>query len=296
MESATQLRERGYVVVRGLLDPDEVRHYRELLAARSGIVGSQGLARGRGKGGWNHTDGVSQDPDFWDLIFHPRLHEKVGEVIGSGFKYLQHSDLQVGFSAIAWHRDNVNRTYGLGPDWDEGDGLYGLVRVGIYLHDFEEVGFRLGFIPGSHRVQAGMAGWRRSLRERFFQVQGILAYLGPRLQQATRAAEWIETGAGDAIIFDPRILHSGSFIRGLKMSMFLGFGQEGRHFSDLHNYYLHVRKELGYHPLDEALVRALEEAGLHAEPKPGSPSEDAYIPIAPIRRLVAGRTAQSARR
>ena len=34
---------------------------------------------------------------------------------------------------MSWHRDNVNRTYGVGSDWDEARHPYQIVRVGIYL-------------------------------------------------------------------------------------------------------------------------------------------------------------------
>ena len=34
---------------------------------------------------------------------------------------------------MSWHRDNVNRTYGVGSDWDEARHSYQIVRVGIYL-------------------------------------------------------------------------------------------------------------------------------------------------------------------
>ena len=47
---------------------------------------------------------------------------------------------------MSWHRDNVNRTYGVGLDWDEARHPYQIVRVGIYLQRYEESQSRLGFI------------------------------------------------------------------------------------------------------------------------------------------------------
>jgi hypothetical protein len=214
----------------------------------------------------------------------------VEEALGAGFKYLQHSDLQVGFSAVAWHRDNVNRKLGVGPDWDESDGRYGLVRVGIYLQEFAASNFRLGFIPGSHRFSPEASPLNRTVREAIYTLQGGLAYLGPTFQGLTRSAEWVATEPGDIIVFDPRILHSGSYIKGLKTSMFVGYGHENRHFADLQNYYRHVRTELGYHELDPALIERLQAAGLFA----GSVEDtaevpDAYVPASAIRKIVARR-------
>ncbi|MGF1668437.1 MAG: phytanoyl-CoA dioxygenase family protein [Acidimicrobiia bacterium] len=285
-----QLAEKGFVVARGVLTPDEVAHYRSLLIERSEIMMTPVRRHGRGGHSWNNTDGVSKDPAFWDLIWHQRLLAEVDATIGSGFKYLQHSDLQVGFSAIAWHRDNVNRTLGVGPDWDETEGPYGLVRVGIYLQSYEESGFRLGFIPRSHRFSPEAGPTSRWTRETGYRLQGGLAYLGPRFQNLTRSAEWVATNPGDAIIFDPRILHSGSYIQGLKLSMFVGYGHENRHFADLQNYYRNVRTELGYRAFDPELVDRLREHHLFADSVEDSDQVDeAYVPSAPIRKLVERR-------
>lgn len=282
-----QLLEKGFVVARGVLSPSEVNHYRAMLVERSRLVLVPAGRHGRGGNSWNHTDGVTRDSAFWDLIEHDRLLAEVEGAIGSGFKYLQHSDLQVGFSAVAWHRDNVNRTLGVGPDWDESDGPYGLVRVGVYLQSHEESGFRLGLIPGSHRSSSGAGAANRRRREAGYKLQGALAYLGPTFQNLTRSAEWIATEPGDAMIFDPRILHSGSYITGRKLAMFLGFGHENRHFADLQNYYRNVRTELGYQPFHPELVDRLRAADLFAEFVQDSDRvQDAYVPSAPIRRLV----------
>lgn len=294
MASSATFPAEGFHIVRGLLDRGEVERYRSLLIERSGVDPATHRADSRGRTSWNHTDGVTKDDAFWDLITHERLREEVADCIGPDFRYLQHSDLQVGFSAVAWHRDNVNRTYGVGPDWDESDGPYGLVRVGVYLQEYAASGFRLGFIPGSHRFESGGSTLRRRVREAGFQVVGGLAYLGPRFQNLSRAAQWVATEPGDAIVFDPRILHSGSWIDGLKLSMFVGYGVENRHFADLHNYYRHVRTELGYGDIPDALAAKLDSAGLLPSDVPASADiPHMYVPAAPIRRLVAGRTSRS---
>lgn len=40
-------------------------------------------------------------------------------LLGPGIRFLQHTDLHVGFSSFNWHRDSAHRRYGKGPDWDE---------------------------------------------------------------------------------------------------------------------------------------------------------------------------------
>jgi ectoine hydroxylase-related dioxygenase (phytanoyl-CoA dioxygenase family) len=291
-----ELREKGFVVVPGLLSPEEVERYKAMLQEMSGISPESWSSSGRGFGGWNLTDGVSKKKDFWGLIDHPRLLEHLRALLGDGVKYLQHSDLQVGFSAVSWHRDNVHRTYGIGRDWDEDDSNpYDLVRVGIYLQSFEESNFRLGFIPGSHRFRPGGSALARRFNEMKFKVMGGLAWLGPKVQEMTPGAEWVATNPGDCIIFDPRILHSGSYIEALKLSMFVGYGIPSDHFADLQNYYRHVRPELGYQEFSDELVAYLRERDLFAEGIEDTDQiEDAYVPAAALRKVVERRTKESA--
>lgn len=294
MEPRAQLRERGFVVQRGLLTQDEVDHYTTMIEEMSGMTkeGYDASSGGRGTKGtsWNLTDGVTKTEAFWPMISHEKLVGHVKEVIGDDAKYLQHSDLQFGFSAVSWHRDNVSRTYGVGPDWDESEELYQNVRVGIYLQSHEESGFALGFIPGSHTLKPGDTGISARLREARFAGQGALAYLSPKLQKAMKSAEWVATEPGDAIIFDVRILHSGSYIHGPKLSMFLGYGVPGRHFADLRNYYRFVRPELGYGTIPEPLQDELRTKGLLAEDVPEySQIPDAWTPMPIMKRILEKR-------
>ena len=159
-----ELDNQGYTIVRGLLTKDEVDYYVERMEALSGITrsgmtrgGDEWKGSGRGSGGssWTLPDGVFKSRDFWPIIFNERLLAIVRAILDPDVRALQHNDIHVGFSAISWHRDSVNREYGVGPDWDESVDPYKLVRCGIYLQTFAESNSRLGFIPGSHRPPEG---------------------------------------------------------------------------------------------------------------------------------------------
>lgn len=288
-----QLIEDGFVVVRGLLTDEEVRHYTACLEALSGIsrqngrtqtgqLGRRGLSRS-----WSMTDGVTKSPEFWPIITHPRLVQTVRALLGDGVKYLQHSDLHVGFSAISWHRDNVNRTYGVGPDWDETAVPYRNVRVGIYLQTHRESQFKLGFIPGSHR-QEGQVTWRRKLSEANLRWLGAFSYLFTDLQMRAANATWIATEPGDCILFDPRIQHSGSAITGPKYSIFVAYGLENEHFYNHQNYYRRVRTELNYQPMHPDLVHMLQAAGLYQAQEPVYDAiQGAWKPSPVLKNLVA---------
>jgi ectoine hydroxylase-related dioxygenase (phytanoyl-CoA dioxygenase family) len=290
-----QFKQQGFVLVRQLLNAVEVEHYIEILERQSGITrsdfknnsGGRGFDKKGGQTSWNLPDGVSKTPDFWSLIWDERLVDIVRQLLGPGVRYMQHSDLQVGFSAISWHRDNVNRTLGYGPDWYETDQPYRLVRVGIYLQRYQESGFKLGFIPGSHRPPDHIS-IAQKLTEAKLRWMGGLSYVFASLQMRASNAEWIATEPGDAVIFDPRTLHSGSYISGPKYSLFVAYGLENDHFYNHQNYYRHIRAELNYQDLAPELVQKLTVVGLYPEHTPAYDQiQDAWVPVPVLRNLLA---------
>src|SRR5690606_36969142 len=106
-----------------LLEPELVERLTARLEARSGRSRDQLAHHAAGKAtgltGWTMPDGVTRNEEFWEVIFHPRLLEIVRSLLGAEARFLQHTDLQVGFSSFNWHRDSVARCFGVGSDWDE---------------------------------------------------------------------------------------------------------------------------------------------------------------------------------
>lgn len=288
-----QFQKDGFVVIRELLMPEEVNFYVERLSALSGISKEDFNSKERGvyrdgtRGSYNLPDGVTKTPDFWPLICNERLLATVRELLGLDVRFLQHTDLHVGFSAVSWHRDNVNRKFNVGPDWDEKRVPYKIVRVGLYLQNYEESHFRLGFIPGTHRP-SNITPWRR-LSEAKLEWIGALSYISKELQMWAANATWVETNPGDAIIFDPRTLHSGSYIIGPKYSAFVAYGIENKHFYDHHNYYRHIRSELGYQDIPAALAEQLLAAGLLQENMPAYDHIDGAWKPVPVLKGVFGQ-------
>lgn len=298
-----ELDDRGYTIVPGLLNQDEVEYYIERMEKLSGITregmqgGEQWKGSGRGSGGssWTLPDGVVKHRDFWGMLYHERLVEMVRNLLGEDVKFLQHNDIHVGFSAISWHRDSVNREYGVGPDWDESDAPYRLVRVAIYLQTFEESNSRLGFIPGSHKPPRGAVTRATKFNEARLKWLGAANYLSPRIQMAASNADWVPTNPGDSVIFDPRTIHSGSYITGPKYGMFVAFGVENKHFFNHYNYYRNIRSELGYGDVDPALVAQLQERGLYPELTPTLDYvEGAWVPGSLVKSLYNRRRDQPA--
>lgn len=271
--NAESFSNNGFIVVRGLLPPEEVALYVGRLKALAG-----GAPR------WTLPDGVNRHPEFWPVIFNERLLAAVREVLGPEVRYLPHNDLHVGFSSFSWHRDSVSREFGDGPDWDETQEPYRIVRVGIYLQRFADSQFRLGLVPGSHRPGDSTPRQRRA-RQRTGAAAAVVSGL-TGIDFVGADAAWVATEPGDCVIFDPRCLHTGSRIHGEKYSMFVAFGVENAHFRHHWQYYLRLRRDLGYAAIAPALSDSLRTAGLLAsEPPEDLRIDAAWIPSSAYTRV-----------
>lgn len=247
--------QNGYVVLKNALDLDTVDGY---------ISAIDELRPNFKKRTWTIPDGVTQHRDFWSLIGCEQTLSAVRSILGEDIKFLQHDDIHFGFSSFAWHRDSINRKYDAGlPDWQEDDEPYKAVRVGYYFQPAEG-GFRLGMIPGSHRP--GQHYDRQhllSIEKRISDLANVTAK-ARGIDRLEDEAEWIVPEPGDAVIFDPRTIHTGSAFDGDKYSCFVAYGIDNRHFQEHYQYYRYLRKDLKYRALDPELVIWLEERGLYA--------------------------------
>lgn len=260
-----QFAQDGFIVERNLLPTVEIDAYRERLRE---------LAAGKDR--WTEPDGVCRHPEFWPVIFNPRLLALVRELLGPDIKFLPHNDLHVGFSSFSWHRDNVNRVVGDGPDWDESSEPYRIVRVGIYLQSFAESHFKLGLFAGSHRQEAVAEAGRGMLAKLRTTALASLVSGLTNVEILHTDADWVATQPGDCVIFDPRVLHTGSKIDGRKYSLFVAYGVENGHFRDHWHYYVNMRRDLGYSGVSPELAERLRSANLLAAP----PDEDHHVAAA----------------
>jgi hypothetical protein len=286
--------EQGYAIVPRLLEPDEVETWTRRLEETSGLHRADfgrrtalGLKRRGVVGAWTCPDGVSRTRDFWPLVVHARLLEAVRAVLGADARFLQHTDLHVGFSAVGWHRDSVSRRRWVGGDWDERQEPYRLVRVGLYLQTSQESRFRLGVVPGTHRSAVRDA--EAEALESALGQAGRLRALVLRRDPLAEQARWLDLGSGDCVLFDPRLVHSGSPIDGPKYSIFLAYGLPNAHFHRHRAYYRHQRPDLGYGDLDPELARQVADAGLLASPPATTPASDGAWQPSLLQTLLARR-------
>lgn len=252
----------GYVRIPGLLDDSEVEHYRRLIQEASGLEDRAFHPSVSKRKIWGLPDGVTARREFWPLIFNPGLLDAVRAVVGDDARYTQHSDLHVNRGVPGWHRDSACRTFGVGPDWDESQEPYRIVRVAIYLQSHRDSSSKLGLIPGSHRRESALQRLElRALaaRNRLRDKLGRPAHSGRLLLVKP---QWVRTDPGDCLIFDQRVIHSASPITGPKYAIFLSYGGDDEHSRNHRRYYLFQRGDLRYDDYPPELADQLRERGL----------------------------------
>jgi hypothetical protein len=260
------LRERferdGYVIVKQLLDPETAAGYRAELQRLSGL-GDDDYVKVANDGGWAHNDGVTKLPQFWPLIFNPKLLETVHAAIGPDARYTQHSDLLVHAGQPGWHRDSADRAFRKGGDWDESRARYRIGRVAIYLQSHRESGSGLAVVPGSHRRQPFLTTVEMNIWDRINQRRkrkGEPTVL-PRFK--TMKTVLIETDPGDCLIFDERLLHSATRIQGPKYAIFLSYGGDDEHSRRMRRYWIVDRTDTAYEEYPPELAQKLKAADLY---------------------------------
>ena len=248
----SRFREDGFIVLRGLLNGDDVDYYRGELQRKFDVSDCEWKTRR-----CECPDGVSKHSEFWPVIFHERLLAGIRQLIGPDAKYTRHSDLHAHRGGLGWHRDNSCREFGVGPDWDESFEPYRVLRVAIYLQSFAESGSMLGVIPGSHRRE-----WKLLRGERrFWRCAGRLRAAKRTIKTATRQ-DGIPTEPGDCVIFDQRVYHSSTPMIGPKYALFLSYGGDDLHSRNHLDYFLHQRRDLQYGTLSDELASRLREREL----------------------------------
>lgn len=272
----TRLRDKGFVVVKGLLSGDEAIDYAKKLdeaAGKSqldGYISRSSKSNGQQPGRLGHLpDGINQRPEFWPLITHERLLEVVGQLLGAEARYLPHSDLRIDTMASSWDRDNVQRKFGEGADWDESDEPYQIIRAGIYFQSFASTLFRHGFIPASHRPVKDVSIKRKAFESALGWSKALNQVLNGAGEWPS-IAQWLPIEQGDCIIYDARTLHAAGRSASPVYASFLTYGLENRHFARHLDHYQGLQTASSCREMAPELVARLMEAGLYAGREPAS--------------------------
>jgi hypothetical protein len=144
-------------------------------------------------------------------------------------------------------------------------GYIRIVRVGLYLQSRSASSFQFGLLPRTHRLPSPPDTRNRQRLEKMTGSLNVLRRIVYGQNPSPDVAEWLAPADGDAVIFDPRVIHTGSRTLGRKYSVFLAFGVPNHHYFDHAIYYRFLRPELGYQPIPLALVAQLQAVGLYEE-------------------------------
>jgi len=259
----------GYILVKKAISGEQVEYYKDLIDKLSGYS----------KKPWTLPDGMAENEKFWPVIFNEKIINAVRQALGSeDVKYLQHDDIHRGYSSFAWHRDSICRTYDIGPEWDESKEPYLLVRTGIYMLP-DKTDYRFGLIKGSHRPGVSFSDKEfKAIDNKISHKSNILSKITSK-DQFEKEATWFQPGPGDCLIFDPRLIHTGSKFEGTKHAMYNGYGVVNSHFRNFFHYYRYMRYDLKYKSIPEALKQKLTEKNLYVEEEAHSGKiEGAWVP------------------
>lgn len=249
----------GYVHIKNMLSVSEVDHYRIALYKHFGVD-----ATAKTTDTLTEPDGVTRNAPFWPLITHKSLNTNLTGLLGSDFAYTQHSDLHINLRGGRFHRDSVDRVFGVGEDWNS-EEPYSVFRVAIYLTGYRESDTSLIVIPGSHKWQSSL----NKLELRFH--NGIKQRLrkfgfGDSYPHFCLSAKYkkLKMNPGDCVIFDQRLVHAGGNVSKRKevpkLSIFLSYGLRNSHSYRHREYYL---ARPGYvESIDNELLSMLNEEKL----------------------------------
>lgn len=174
---ANDLRNNGFVVIKNVLSTREIFELRKIVSnhfATKGIANNSGLTQ---------PNAAVKVPEISWLFYHPKILSLMGELVGRDkIMFTSHCDVHSSI-LTGWHKDDgmtfMDGGYFGKASYNEEDCR--VYKVAIYLQDHDRNLGGLSVRKGSH--------WLSGLS------QGEEVYL--------------PTKAGDAIVFDVRLTHTG---------------------------------------------------------------------------------------
>jgi len=186
MTLAERFAERGYVIVRGVLNPEEVTRARELCAQRLTEEGASEML----------TSDFLTARGLAEIPLRDKVVEAIRELIGERFR------LYPNFTArkniyVDWHVDDAFVGPGREYVW-EPDFLH--IQGGLYLQENNTVnGGGIDVLRGSHQIS--FDGYGKVPAE--FDIPARTLGKGP-------LREMVDTGAGDLVLWNARLMHAST--------------------------------------------------------------------------------------
>ncbi|RYZ64977.1 MAG: hypothetical protein EOP08_07895 [Proteobacteria bacterium] len=173
----------GFVIQRNVFTQDEVRQLRAAVLERARKAKALGHVFKPSSGECAPAGDLLGVPVLEDLLFDARLLDIARAVVpAKELVYFGDSGIMVGGTNRGFHKDNTCRDDASHPDWQT---PYTLVRFGIYLQDHDR--------------------WSGGLKVRRGSHLHVDDYTGEIVD--------IDTRAGDVVLWNMRLTHSGHTVR-----------------------------------------------------------------------------------
>ncbi|MCI5057527.1 MAG: phytanoyl-CoA dioxygenase family protein [Flavobacteriales bacterium] len=172
---------QGFLLVKNVLSPEEVEHYRNIAYrtidedAAKGKMFMHRYAK-------NHLGCLSNIKEFKELILDDRVVKIANEILGERPAFFGDSIFEIGIGSRGFHKDTSERKDPNHPDWTED---YPIIRIAFYLEDHKKHSGGLKVRMGSHTTVKTNEG------------KAII----------------LPTEPGDAAIFCLRTSHAGNAVR-----------------------------------------------------------------------------------
>ena len=170
----------GYLIVKNLFTEKEIEDFRTDCYKQFEIDTAKGMSYGVTKTRARSLRGDLLSKELMrKIILDERVVAIAKQILGEDLVYFGDSNFQFGVGHRGFHRDNVDREFKAGQDW-EGD--YTIIRMGLYMQDHSKFSGGLKLKRGSHKNKTG---------------KSVI----------------IPTNIGDLAIWSLRTMHSGNAVR-----------------------------------------------------------------------------------
>jgi len=200
-------KKNGYVNIGNVLNHDEIKTLKnEILNNLNYNINNKNYRFSKNL--------VLENQKFFSLLVNSKIISSIKFLCNNKIIFFTpHTDAHINLRAGKIHRDNRDRVFGIGDDWNESKQNYNVFRIAIYLTSYQESKTSLTVFPGTHKKETTYQNiWFRFFNKvvrnthKFFPLIQINQY-APFIKKKI-----LKVNAGDCIIFDKRLRHAGGKI------------------------------------------------------------------------------------